>query len=84
MFHQHTPPLAVPKQLFDRIVPPEYIPGVFTFGDKKEFPDWENLRQHVRSHSAAELIPRATSDSDLQQIVCDAVQTLLESATRKF
>ena len=71
-------PLAVPKRLFDQIVPPEYIPGVFTFGEKKELPDWENLREHVQSHSAAELIPRATSDSDLQQVVCDAVQTLLD------
>ena len=71
-------PPAVAKSLFDQIVPPEYIPGVFTFGEKKELPDWENLRQHVQSHSAAELIPRATSDSDLQQVVCDAVQTLLD------
>ena len=72
------PPPVVPKRLFDQIVPPEYIPGMFTFGEKKELPDWENLREHVQSHSAAELIPRATSDSDLQQVVCDAVQTLLD------
>ena len=71
-------PPAVPKRLFDQIVPPEYIPGVFTFGEKKELPDWENLREHVQSHSAAELIPRATSDADLQQVVCDAVRTLLD------
>ena len=71
-------PPAVPKRLFDQIVPPEYIPGVFTFGEKKELPDWENLREHVQSHSAAELIPRATSDSDLQQVLCDAVRTLLD------
>lgn len=71
-------PPAVPKSLFDQIVPPGYIPGVYTFGEKKELPDWENLRQHVQSHSAAELIPRATSDSDLQQVVCDAVETLLD------
>ena len=71
-------PPVVPKRLFDQIVPPEYIPGVFTFGEKKELPDWENLREHVQSHSAAELIPRATSDSDLQQVVCDAVRILLD------
>ena len=71
-------PPAVPKSLFNQIVPPEYSPGVFTFGEKKELPDWENLRQHVQTHSAAELIPRATSDPDLQQVVCDAVQTLLD------
>ena len=70
-------PPAVPKSLFNQIVPPEYSPGVFTFGEKKELPDWENLRQHVQTHSATELIPRATSDPDLQQVVCDAVQTLL-------
>ena len=71
-------PPAVPKSLFNQIVPPEYSPGVFTFGEKKELPDWENLRQHVQTHSAAELIPRATSDPNLQQVVCDAVQTLLD------
>ena len=71
-------PPAVPKPLFDQIVPSEYIPGVFTFGEKKELPDWENLRRHVHSHSASELIPRATRDSQLHQTTCDAVQTLLD------
>ncbi|MCY3743748.1 MAG: ARMT1-like domain-containing protein [Candidatus Poribacteria bacterium] len=71
-------PPAVPKPLFDQIVPSDYIPGVFTFGEKKELPDWENLRQHVQSHSAAELIPRATRDPQLQQTTCDAVKTLLD------
>ncbi len=70
-------PPAVPKPLFDQIVPSDYIPGVFTFGEKKELPDWENLRRHVQSHSAAELIPRATRDAQLQQITCAAVKTLL-------
>ena len=71
-------PPAVPKPLFDQIVPSDYIPGVFTFGEKKELPDWENLRRHVQSHSAAELIPRATRDAQLQQITCAAVKTLLD------
>ena len=71
-------PPAVPKQLFEQIVPPEYIPGVFTFGEKKELPDWENLRQHVQSHSATELIPRATQNPQLQQTACDAVEILLD------
>ncbi|MXV72967.1 DUF89 family protein, partial [Candidatus Poribacteria bacterium] len=71
-------PPAVPKPLFDQIVPSDYIPGVFTFGEKKELPDWENLRRHVQSHSAAELIPRATRDAQLQQITCTAVKTLLD------
>ena len=71
-------PPAVPKSLFDQIVPSDYSPGVFTFGEKRELPDWENLRRHVQSHSAAELIPRATRDLQLQQTTCDAVQTLLD------
>ena len=71
-------PPAVPKPLFDQIVPSDYIPGVFTFGEKRELPDWEHLRQHVQSHSAAELIPRATDDAQLQQTTCDAVKTLLD------
>ena len=72
-----TPP-GVPKTLFNQIVPREYIPGVFTFGEKKELPDWEGLRQHVTSHSATELIPRATRNSQLQQITNKAVETLLD------
>lgn len=71
-------PPAVPKQLFEQIVTPEYIPGVFTFGEKKELPDWENLRRHVQSHSAAELIPRAMQNPQLQQTACNAVETLLD------
>ena len=70
-------PPAVPKLLFDQIVTAEYIPGVFTFGEKKALPDWENLRRHVQSHSATELIPRATRNPQLQQAACDAVKTLL-------
>lgn len=72
-----TPP-GVPKPLFDQIVPRDYIPGVFTFGEKKNLPDWEGLRQHVTSHSATELIPRATRNSQLQQITNNAVETLLD------
>ena len=72
-----TPP-GVPKPLFDQIVPPEYIPGVFTFGEKRELPDWEGLRHHVTSHSATELIPRGTRNPQLQQITSKAVETLLD------
>lgn len=71
-------PRAVPKPLFDQIVPSDYSPGVFTFGEKRELPDWENLRRHVQSHSATELIPRATRDPQLQQTTSDAVKTLLD------
>ena len=71
-------PPAVPKLLFDQIVTAEYIPGVFTFGEKKALPDWENLRRHVQSHSATELIPRATRNPQLQHVTCDAVKALLD------
>ena len=71
-------PPAVPKSLFEQIVTVEYSPGVFTFGEKKALPDWEHLRRHVQSHSATELIPRATRNPQLQQAACDAVNTLLD------
>ncbi|MDE0089357.1 MAG: ARMT1-like domain-containing protein [Candidatus Poribacteria bacterium] len=71
-------PPGVPSPLFNQIVPADYRPGVFTFGEKKDLPDWDNLRKHVSSHSAAELIPRATRNSQLQQDVCNAVDTLLD------
>ncbi|MDE0481041.1 MAG: ARMT1-like domain-containing protein [Candidatus Poribacteria bacterium] len=71
-------PLGVPSPLFNQIVPVDYRPGVFTFGEKKDLPDWENLRKHVSSHSATELIPRATRNTQLQQVVCNAVDTLLD------
>ena len=71
-------PPAVPKLLFEQIVTDEYIPGVFTFGEKKALPDWENLRRHVQSHSATELIPRAIGNPQLQEAACDAVKTLLD------
>lgn len=71
------PPL-VPKPVFDAIVPTGYRPGVFAFGEKKELPDWENLRQHILSHSSTELIPRATGMPHLQETVSNAVKTLLD------
>ncbi len=71
-------PLGVPSSLFNQIIPADYRPGVFTFGEKKDLPDWENLREHVSSHSATELIPRATRNSQLQQVVCNAVDMLLD------
>ena len=71
-------PLGVPSSLFSQIIPSNYRPGVFTFGDKKDLPDWENLREHVRSHSASELIPRATRNMQVQEDVCNAVNTLMD------
>lgn len=71
-------PPEVPSYLFNQIVPPEYRPGVYTFGEKKDLPDWDNLREHVSSHSANELIPRATNNAKLQQVASQAVNTLLD------
>ena len=71
-------PPSVPKPIFDQIVPTGYRPGVFTFGEKKDLPDWENLRQHILSHSSAELIPRATRIPHLQETASEAVKTLLD------
>ena len=70
-------PPGVPKRLFEAIVPPDYSPGVFTFGAMKGLPDWEGLRTHVQSHSETELIPRATRHSDLQATASSAVEILL-------
>ena len=71
-------PPSVPKSVFDKIVPSEYNPGVFNLGEKKGSPDWEGLRKHIQSHSATELIPRATRIPELQQVMCDAVNTFLD------
>ena len=56
----------------------DYLPGVFTLGEKRKLPDWEALRQHVQSHSETELIPRATRNQHLQQVTGKAVKTLLD------
>jgi len=71
-------PIGVPNTLFNQIVPTDYRPGVYTFGEMKGLPDWENLRKHVSSHSASELIPRATRNIQDQQVVCNAVNMLLD------
>ena len=71
-------PPSVPKSVFDRIVPPGYHPGVFNLGEKKGSPDWEGLRQHFQSHSASELVPRATRIPELQQVMGEAVKTFLD------
>ncbi len=71
-------PNGVPSSHFHQIVPTDYRPGVYTFGEKKELPDWENLRKHVSSHSALELIPRATNSKQVQQVTGNAVNILLD------
>ena len=71
-------PPSVPQLVFDKIVPSGYNPGVFNLGEKQGLPDWEGLRQHIQSHSASELIPRATRIPELQQVMCEAVKTFLD------
>lgn len=68
----------ISHSILDQLVSPGYKPGVFTFGDKRGLPDWENLRQHVSSHSERELIQRATRHPTLRQTAVNAVTDLLE------
>ena len=68
----------ISQALLDRLVLPGYNPGLFTLGEKRELPDWENIRQHVRSHSEHELIERATRNPTLRQAAINAVEELLE------
>ena len=64
--------------LLDQLVLPGYNPGVFTLDEKRWLPDWENIYQHVKSHSEHELIERATRNPTLRQVAIDAVTELLE------
>ncbi len=68
----------ISQNLLDQLISPGYKPGVFTFGDKRGLPDWENLRRHVSSHSERELIERATRNAILRQAAINAVEQLLE------
>jgi uncharacterized protein with ATP-grasp and redox domains/bifunctional N-acetylglucosamine-1-phosphate-uridyltransferase/glucosamine-1-phosphate-acetyltransferase GlmU-like protein len=65
-------------RLLIQLMLPGYKPGVFTFGDKRGLPDWENLRTHVKTHSERELISRATRQPMLRQVAVDAVNDLLD------
>ena len=68
----------ISQTLLDQIVLPGYNPGVFTLDEKRWLPDWENIRQHVRSHSEHELIERATRNPTLRYAAINAVRELLE------
>ena len=68
----------VSETVLNQLVSPSYKPGVFTFGEKRGLPDWENLRQHVSSHSERELIQRATRNPTLRLSAIQAVRELLE------
>lgn len=71
----------ISQTTLDQLVYPDYKAGVFTFGEKHGLPDWENLRQHVSSHSERELIERATRNPILRQAVVNTVEELLELRT---
>ena len=64
-----------------QIALPDYKPGIYTFSGKRGTPDWENLRKHVQTHSARELIPRSTRNPALRKIAIKAVNDLLEMQT---
>ena len=68
----------ISQTVLDQLVLPDYSPGVFTLDEKRWLPDWENIHQHVRSHSERELIERATRNPTLRQAAIDAVGALLE------
>ena len=68
----------ISQTVLDQLVFPDYKAGVFTFGEKRGLPDWENLRQHVSSHSERELIERATRNPIQRQGAVNAVGELLE------
>ena len=68
----------ISQTLLDQLVLPGYNPGVFTLGEKRWLPDWENIRQYVSSHSEHELIERATRNPTLRQAAINAVGELLE------
>jgi len=71
-------PSDVPDQLFQMIVPTDYRPGVYTFAEKRDLPDWDHLRNHIDSHSVSELIPRCTTHPDILESTHNAVKTLLD------
>ena len=66
------------SRALDQLVLSEYIPGVYRFGDMRGKPDWDNLRRHIRSHSNAELIPRASNNPNLRRVASMAIDDLLD------
>lgn len=68
----------ISQTFLDQLVFPDYKAGVFTFGEKRGAPDWDNLRRHVSSHSKQELIQRATRNPIARQAAIHAVTELLE------
>ena len=62
-----------------RLVPESYLPGVFTFADRKHEPDWEKLRAHVRRMSVEELAPRLSRSEETQRMFTSSVHRLLDA-----
>ncbi|MDE0021261.1 MAG: ARMT1-like domain-containing protein [Candidatus Poribacteria bacterium] len=62
-----------------RLVLESYLPGVFTFADRKHEPDWEKLRAHVRRMSVEELAPRLSRSEETQRMFTSSVHRLLDA-----
>lgn len=62
-----------------RLVPETYLPGVFTFADRKHEPDWEKLRAHVRRMSVEELAPRLSQNEETRRAFIRCVHRLLDA-----
>ena len=68
----------IPQFFLNQLVSSDYKAGVFTFGEKRGLPDWDNLRRHVSLHSKQELIERATRNPIARQAAINGVTELLE------
>ena len=68
----------ISQTFLNQLACPDYKAGVFTFGEKRGAPDWDNLRRHVSSHSKQELIERATRNPIARQAAINAVTEMLE------
>jgi uncharacterized protein with ATP-grasp and redox domains/bifunctional N-acetylglucosamine-1-phosphate-uridyltransferase/glucosamine-1-phosphate-acetyltransferase GlmU-like protein len=60
-------------------VPGDYRPGVFTFGEKRDTPEWDALLTHVRRMVREELAPRAARDATTRDVLLSCVDTLLDA-----
>lgn len=62
-----------------RLVPESYVPGAYTFADRKHEPDWEKLRAHVRRMSVEELAPRLSQSEETRRVFIRCVHRLLDA-----
>ncbi len=61
------------------LVGEDYIPGAFTFAEKRGEPDWERLREHVRRAVSDQIAPRATSDPTARRVLLRSTDELLDA-----